>query len=141
MKNPNIKTKVVHSQSKDDAWNVVCTTPAGKHKVARIPYQIIQDPEYIEINELYRKEAFEHATFISECFNNSDLIINSLQQSKKYIVYIFSDDKKRQVTQYHVEATSQEIAIEQTKKACDFPMRIAGIGFYCGTEWVNKKLI
>lgn len=60
---------------------------------------------------------------------------------QKHIVYIFSDDKKRQHTQFHVEAESQEIAISETKKACDFPMRIAGVGVYYGSNWVNNKLI
>lgn len=60
---------------------------------------------------------------------------------EKMIIYIFSDDKRRQHTQFHVEAENQEIAISKTKKACDFPMRIAGVGVYCGTNWVNNKLI
>ena len=64
-----------------------------------------------------------------------------MENSKKLIVYIFSDDKKKQFTQFHIEAESQEIAISETKKACDFPMRIAGVGVYCGTNWINNKLI
>ena len=32
-----MKTKVVHSQSKN-AWNVVNTELGGKYKIARIPY-------------------------------------------------------------------------------------------------------
>ena len=37
MKNPNIETQVVHSQSKS-AWNVIGTRLGGKYKIARVPY-------------------------------------------------------------------------------------------------------
>lgn len=69
----NIKTKVVHSQTKP-AWNVVGISIPGKHKIARCPYEIIEGSETLDTRE--RKEAFEHATFISNCFNNSDVICN-----------------------------------------------------------------
>lgn len=64
MKNPNIKTKVVHSQTKA-AWNIVCTTLGGKYKIARFPY----------LTDAARKETFDHAEFVSYCFNNSDTIL------------------------------------------------------------------
>lgn len=71
MKNPNIKTRVVHSQSKA-AWNIVGTILGGKYKIARVPYIVINDEKIDEIN---RSEAFEHAEYISYCFNNSDVIL------------------------------------------------------------------
>ena len=74
MKNPNIKTKIVHSQTKA-AWNIVGTTPGGKFKIARIPYNT-KCPSNIE--EIERTEALEHASFISECFNKSLEIIKFL---------------------------------------------------------------
>ena len=79
MKNPKIKTKVVHSQTKS-AWNVVGTTLSGKFKVARVPYcctdnQVISDKNRIE--------AFEHAEFISYCFNHSDTICSPVLSSEK----------------------------------------------------------
>lgn len=70
MKNPGIKTKVVHSESKS-AWNIVGTRIPGKYKIARIPYLTLDN---IELTERNRKEAFEYAQFISYCFNNSDTI-------------------------------------------------------------------
>ena len=70
MKNPGIKTKVVHSQTKS-AWNVVGVTMGGKWKVARVPYVVTKNDA---IDEMNRLEAFEHAEFISYCFNNSDEI-------------------------------------------------------------------
>lgn len=70
MKNPNIKTKVVHSQTKP-AWNIIGENLGGKYKIARIPY-ITSDDE--SLNSRYRKESFEHAEFISYCFNHSDSI-------------------------------------------------------------------
>lgn len=64
----NITTKVVHSQTKP-AWNVVGTKLGRKYKIARCPYQVIQGSETLDTRE--RKEAFEHATFISDCFNKN----------------------------------------------------------------------
>jgi len=61
----NITTKVVHSQTKP-AWNVVGISIPGKFKIARCPYEFCGSDI---INERERKEAFEHATFISNCFN------------------------------------------------------------------------
>lgn len=72
MKNPKIKTKVIHSQSKP-AWNVVGTKLCGKYKIARVPYVVTNNDE---VNEIEKKEAFEHAEFISYCFNNSEKILN-----------------------------------------------------------------
>jgi intein-encoded DNA endonuclease-like protein len=62
-----IKTKVVHSQSKS-AWNVIGTTLGAKYKIARVPYVQGINGE--------RKEALDHAEFISWCFNNADEINN-----------------------------------------------------------------
>jgi len=71
MRNPQIKTKVVHSSSKD-AWNVVATSLCCKYKIARIPYLVIKD----EVTDnLEKNEALNHAMFISQCFNKSDSII------------------------------------------------------------------
>jgi hypothetical protein len=72
MNNPNIKTKVVHSQTKP-AWNIVGIKIPGKFKIARIPY-VFCGNEILDERE--RKEAFEHAEFISYCFNNSEIICN-----------------------------------------------------------------
>lgn len=71
MENPNIKTKVVHSQSKI-AWNVVGTSLSGKFKIARIPY-LLTDSEILNTKE--KNEALIHAQFISKCFNNSQKIL------------------------------------------------------------------
>lgn len=75
MENPNIKTKVVHSQSKD-AFNVVGVKIPGKYKIARIPYIVTGD----EITDTKEKaEALQHAEFISRCFNKSDSLISIIQ--------------------------------------------------------------
>lgn len=73
MKNPKIKTRVVHSQTKA-AWNVVGEDLGGKFKVARIPYVTCIDEK---IDALNRLEALDHAEFISYCFNNSDRIFEA----------------------------------------------------------------
>ena len=71
MKDPNIKTEVVHSQSKN-AWNVVGTRLGGRYKIARVPYAILG----IElVDTLEKAEALNHALFISHCFNNSSEIV------------------------------------------------------------------
>lgn len=69
MQNPNIKTKVVHSQTKS-AWNIIGEKLGGKYKIARIPYCT---GGYF-IDDRNREEAFKHAEFISYCFNNSEAI-------------------------------------------------------------------
>jgi hypothetical protein len=74
MENPNIKTKVVHSESKD-AWNVVGTKIPGKFKIARIPYFVIGNDI---IDTKNKAEALLHAEFISRCFNSSDKIISTI---------------------------------------------------------------
>lgn len=66
MINPKTKTEVRHSQTKA-AWNVVGITPGLKYKIARCPYLV---SECEKTTERERKEAFEHAEFISKCFNN-----------------------------------------------------------------------
>jgi hypothetical protein len=70
MKISKIKTKVVHSQTKS-AWNIVGENLGGKYKIARVPYLVLNDQELSDRNRI---EAFEHATFISYCFNNSEQI-------------------------------------------------------------------
>lgn len=71
MKDPKIETKVVHSQTKP-AWNVVGETWGKKYKIARIPYVVSTNSE---IDRVERQEAFEHAKFISYCFNNFDAVM------------------------------------------------------------------
>lgn len=71
MKDPKIKTRVVHSQSKP-AWNVVSVTLGAKYKIARVPYIV---SESMEAMDAAREEAYNHAVFISYCFNNSSRII------------------------------------------------------------------
>jgi hypothetical protein len=68
MKNPKIKTKVIHSQTKS-GWNVVGEKLGGKYKIARIPYICAENENITDRN---RAEAFDHASFISYCFNHSD---------------------------------------------------------------------
>jgi len=75
MENPNIKTKVVHSESKT-AWNVIGTNLGAKYKIARVPY-LITNNEIIDTVE--KSEALRHAQFISRCFNNSDKICELLK--------------------------------------------------------------
>jgi hypothetical protein len=60
-----MKTKVVHSESKD-AWNVVGTEVGNKFKIARIPYLVVNNEIFTTRN---KNEALEHALFISKCFN------------------------------------------------------------------------
>lgn len=72
MKNPNIKTKVVHSKTKS-AWNIIGTTLGRKYKIARVPYLTLDDEK---TTDTHRIEARQHAEFISYCFNHSDEIIN-----------------------------------------------------------------
>ena len=70
---PKISTKVQHSL-KNPAWNVVGTVPAGKYKIARVPY-ITTTVE--AVNQQNRQEAYKHAMFISYCFNNSEAILKN----------------------------------------------------------------
>ncbi len=72
MKNPKIKTAVVHSQTKS-AWNVIGDSLGGKYKIARVPYLCVENQE---VTDMARAEALEHAMFISYCFNHSNLIFN-----------------------------------------------------------------
>lgn len=74
MQNPNIKTKVVHSQSKK-SWNVIGIRLPGKFKIARVPY-LETDNEIQNAKE--KAEALLHAEFISICFNKSEEIIKIL---------------------------------------------------------------
>lgn len=79
MKNPNLKTKVIHSESKN-AWNVAGTKLGGKYKIARCPYVVDNTlGEYsTQINAREKVEALECAEFISWCFNHSTEIIENL---------------------------------------------------------------
>lgn len=70
---PKIKTKVAHSQSKD-AWNVIGTSLGKKYKIARVPYAV--EERFPEASEKAKQEAFEHATFISYCFNHAEQIMS-----------------------------------------------------------------
>jgi hypothetical protein len=63
----SIRTEVKHSQSKN-AWNVVGTDYGKKYKIARIPYDIVENDDKTSMINMV--EAKEHAIFISECFNN-----------------------------------------------------------------------
>lgn len=71
MTHPNLKTKVVHSETKA-AWNIINDGLQGKFKIARIPYLVHDDSEVLTTIE--KNEALEHALFISFCFNNSDKV-------------------------------------------------------------------
>jgi hypothetical protein len=75
MENPKIKVKVVHSQSKA-AWNIIGDQLGCKYKIARIPYMVDENSEILTTKNKY--EALVHAQFISQCFNNSDNIIDAL---------------------------------------------------------------
>lgn len=74
MKNPNIKTEVVHSLSKS-AWNVISTKVGQTYKIARIPYLLYDDKILSTRN---KAEALERANFISYCFNNSNEILRKI---------------------------------------------------------------
>lgn len=74
MENPNIQTKVVHSQSKP-AWNVVSTVWGAKYKIARFPYAVDVNNEAASSRMKY--EALLHAQFASMCFNHSEEIIKT----------------------------------------------------------------
>jgi hypothetical protein len=60
-----IQTKVAHSLTKS-AWNIIGISLGGKFKIARIPYEFTGS-DISTSRE--RKEAHEHAIFISDCFN------------------------------------------------------------------------
>lgn len=75
MENPNIKTKIVHSESKP-AWNIIGAKLGGKYKIASVPYVPSESTEDIDSN---RHKAFEHAKFISRCFNKSDLLMELIK--------------------------------------------------------------
>lgn len=63
-----MKTIVKHSKSKS-AWNIVNTTLGEKYKIASVPYIQADDPQILTRERL---EAFEHAEFISNSFNNKN---------------------------------------------------------------------
>lgn len=68
MENPKINTKVVHSKTKA-AWNIIGIKLGGKYKIARFPYLLT---ECEKLNDINKREAFNHAEFTSFCFNNSE---------------------------------------------------------------------
>lgn len=70
MKIPKIQTEVVHSENKF-AWNVVAINHGDKRKIARIPYTDISIVSGQAIINKSKQQAFEHAVFISSCFNYS----------------------------------------------------------------------
>lgn len=78
MKNPKLKVKLKHSQTKS-AWNIIGTIPGDKYKIARIPYSVY-DNEIISNNN--REEAYNIAEYIETCLNQSDFIEKCL--SNKY---------------------------------------------------------
>ncbi len=75
MINPKIKTKVIHSESKD-AWNIVAVGLGMKYKIARVPYLVTKDEVFDNIE---KNEAQYHALFISQCFNKSDDLMPLLE--------------------------------------------------------------
>lgn len=88
MENPNIKTKLQHSQSKD-AYNIIGTGLGLKYKIARIPYLKIEGNEVISRTE--KNEALRHAVFINECFNRSEDIVNFLDKKEEYDANLKTD--------------------------------------------------
>lgn len=65
---PKIQTRVVHSESKN-AWNVIGTELGSKYKIARVPYIPVAGSNILSDRE--KREAYEHAIFISTCFNTA----------------------------------------------------------------------
>lgn len=99
----NIKTKVVHSKSRS-AWNVVNEQLGGKYKIATVPY--VSSSKGNEIDR-ERIEAFDHASFISSCFNNHDSVKDkpsSFMENKDY----FSDEIRLSLKAYWEANTSWE---------------------------------
>ena len=80
MENPSINTKVKHSESKN-AWNVIGTDFGKKHKIARIPYLVIEGNAVM--TEIETSEALRHAKFISFCFNNSSEILETWKDDNR----------------------------------------------------------
>lgn len=86
----NIKTKVVHSKSKD-AWNVINTTLGLKYKIAIVPYTTCGNEE---IDKKEKKQALIHAEYISDCINNFENFTeikvskfqNKMQEMMKQVV-------------------------------------------------------
>jgi hypothetical protein len=76
LENPNLKTLVVHSETKN-AWNVIGQKVGGKYKIARVEYFYTGKDQLSNMN---KEEALIHAKFISECFNNSNLICEMLNK-------------------------------------------------------------
>ncbi len=74
IKDPNLKVEIKHSTT-HNAWNIVGTKLGCKYKIARVPYDTIED---VELTERWRKEAYNHVEFIAYCFNNSTNIIEGI---------------------------------------------------------------
>ncbi len=72
MEDPKIIVKVIHSKSKP-AWNIVSDELGKKHKIAQLPYLVIEGAKLM--TEIEKSEALKQAKFIEYCFNNSNKII------------------------------------------------------------------
>lgn len=70
VKSPGIQTVVEHSNSKT-AWYVKGITMGKKHHIARVSYVVVQDN--VQLSNREKEEAYQHATFISHCFNKAAL--------------------------------------------------------------------
>lgn len=75
MKDPKIKVKVKHSESKT-AWNIIGTMLGDKYKIARIPYVKEEGNDWEKHNTKQKEKALNQAEFIAYCFNNSTKILN-----------------------------------------------------------------
>jgi len=75
MKDPKLEVETRHSESKT-AWNVVGIALGGKYKIAKIPYIIVLDNEFLTTEN--RLEALNTAKFIAYCLNNSKEIIDKV---------------------------------------------------------------
>ena len=111
MELPKIHTRVVHSETLN-AWNVVGTIPGLKYKIARIPYEQ-KETMGRDFNEKEKMEAFEHATFISTCFN---LAYEENIEKQKYKKNI-----EKQKTELRPESTLRTW-FDFTQKNGEFPL-------------------
>ena len=68
MKNPQMKVKIKHSESKN-AWNIIGTMLGSKYKIARVPYNQEEGSEQEAYNTREKAEALIHAEWITYNFN------------------------------------------------------------------------
>lgn len=87
MRIPKIQTKVVESKKKL-CWNVVSINVGDKRKIASVPYTDISEESGLTVNKS-KQQAYEHAVFISSCFNYS--YTTGKRMSKKIIVPSIED--------------------------------------------------